>query len=74
MSPLTFMQALGRVLVQQLVLLAQGCLLRQHAPGAIADAFIATRLGEHALGGRVAGAVDLSGFDVGAILQRALPV
>ncbi len=67
------LEALGRVLAQQLVLLAQGCLLRQHAPACVADAFIATRLGEGSLGGRVAGAIDTRGLDVQAILERALP-
>ncbi|MDE2415910.1 MAG: isovaleryl-CoA dehydrogenase [Comamonadaceae bacterium] len=65
-------EALGRLLAQRLVLLAQACLLRQHAPAAMADAFIATRLGA-ASAGRVAGAIDLRGMDVGAILGRAFP-
>jgi len=67
------LEALGRVFVQRLVLLAQGCLLRQHAPAFVAEAFIATRLGQGDLGGRVAGAVDLRGAGVQAILERALP-
>ena len=68
------LEALGRVLAQQLVLLAQGCLLRQHAPACVADAFIATRLGDAGMGARVAGAIDTRGVDTAAILQRALPV
>ncbi|MBF9267458.1 hypothetical protein I4I83_26570, partial [Acidovorax cattleyae] len=47
-------------------------LLRQHAPAAVADAFIATRLGD-AGGGRVAGAVDARILDVDAILRRSCP-
>ncbi|MCZ2104462.1 MAG: acyl-CoA dehydrogenase family protein [Comamonadaceae bacterium] len=68
------LEALGRVLVQQLVLLAQGCLLRQHTPACVADAFIATRLGDAGMGARVAGAIDTREIDTAAILQRALPV
>jgi len=72
-SPLDQLEALGRLLVQRLVLVAQACLLRQHAPAAVADAFIATRLGD-AGAGRVVGAIDARGMDVGAILARALPI
>ena len=43
-------QALGRLLAQRLVLLAQACLLRRHAPSAMADAFIATRLADGGAG------------------------
>ena len=66
------LEPLGRLLAQRLVLLAQACLLRRHAPAAVADAFISTRLGPIAAG-RVAGAVDLRGMDVAAILGRAYP-
>ncbi|WP_026433419.1 acyl-CoA dehydrogenase family protein [Paracidovorax oryzae] len=66
------LEAMGRLAVQRLVLVAQACLLRQHAPSAVADAFIATRLGD-AGGGRVAGAVDARTLDVDAILRRAWP-
>ena len=66
------LEALGRVLVQRLVLVAQACLLRRHAPPAVADAFIATRLGDGGLG-RVVGAIDARAMDVDAILQRAFP-
>ncbi|MBS0611190.1 MAG: isovaleryl-CoA dehydrogenase [Proteobacteria bacterium] len=66
------LEPLGRVLAQQLVLLAQACLLRQHAPACMADAFIATRLGAGGAG-RVAGAIDLRGLDVDAIFARAFP-
>ncbi|MFT4242146.1 MAG: acyl-CoA dehydrogenase family protein [Acidovorax sp.] len=71
-TPPDQLEALGRLLVQRLVLVAQACLLRQHAPAAVADAFIATRLGD-ASAGRVAGAIDVRGMDVGGILARALP-
>ncbi|AVP58941.1 isovaleryl-CoA dehydrogenase [Pulveribacter suum] len=67
------LEALGRVLVQQLVLLAQACLLRQSAPAFVADAFIATRLGDAGTGARVAGAIDTRAMDVQALLQRAFP-
>lgn len=66
------LEAMGRVLVQQLVLVAQGCLLRERAPAAVADAFIASRLADP-LAGRVAGAIDTRAMDVAALLARALP-
>jgi len=62
----------GRRLVQRLVLLAQAGLLRQSAPEAVADAFIATRLRAPA-SGWVAGTLDPAHHDVSAILQRAFP-
>ena len=64
------LEALGRVLVQRLVLVAQACLLRRHAPAAVADGFIATRLGS-AGAGRVVGAIDTRAMDVAAVLARA---
>ncbi|AVS83500.1 DNA alkylation response protein [Paracidovorax avenae] len=64
------LEAMGRLAVQRLVLVAQACLLRRHAPSAVADAFIATRLGDTG-GGRVAGAVDARTLDVDAILRRS---
>lgn len=66
------LEAQARRLVQDLVLLAQACLLRRHAPHAMADGFIATRLGAQQ-GAMVAGAFDPAGLDIAAILQRALP-
>ena len=66
------LEAQARRLVQDLVLLAQACLLRRHAPPAMADGFIATRLGPQQ-GAMVAGAFDPAGLDIAAILQRALP-
>jgi len=71
-TPPESLEALGRVLVQRLVLVAQACLLRRHAPAAVADGFIATRLGESARG-RVVGAIDTRALDVGAVLARAFP-
>ncbi|WP_348682800.1 acyl-CoA dehydrogenase family protein [Acidovorax soli] len=65
-------EALGRVLVQRLVLVAQACLLRRHAPAAVADGFMATRLGS-AGAGRVVGAIDTRAVDVAAVLARAFP-
>ena len=62
----------ARRLVQDLALLAQACLLRKHAPGYMADGFIATRLGAQS-GAMVAGAFDPAALDLTAILQRALP-
>ena len=58
-------------IVLLLVLAAQACLLREHAPQSVADAFVATRFG--GAWGEVAGAVDLRGHDVDALLERALP-
>lgn len=58
--------------MQRLVLVAQACLLRRHAPQAVADAFIATRL-EDSGAGRVVGAIDSRAVDTGTILERAFP-
>lgn len=65
------LEALGRVLAQRLAVAAQGCLLRQHAPGFVADAFIATRLGDR--WGGVVGSIDTRGLAVRELLERALP-
>ena len=62
----------ARRLVQDLALLAQGCLLHKYAPGYMADGFIATRLGEQS-GAMVVGAFNPATLDIPAILQRALP-
>jgi putative acyl-CoA dehydrogenase len=51
------------------VLVAQACLLRRHAPAAVADGFIATRLGS-ASAGRVVGAIDTRAMEVQAVLER----
>lgn len=65
-------EAHARHWVQQLVLVAQACLLRSHAPQMVAEAFIATRFGDGA-SGWVVGAIDTRHVDSEAILQRALP-
>lgn len=62
---------LARLIAQKLVLVAQACLLRRHAPQWVADAFIATRIVHgHA---RVVGAIDTRTLDMAALLERALP-
>ncbi len=71
-TPPNQIEPLARVLAQRLVLLAQACLLRQHAPAATADAFIATRLGAGDPG-RVVGAIATRKMDVASILTRAFP-
>jgi putative acyl-CoA dehydrogenase len=62
-------EAEARWYVERLALLLQASLLLQQAPGAVADAFIATRL--EGKRGHVAGA--LNGLDTGAILSRLGP-
>ncbi|MDF2117698.1 acyl-CoA dehydrogenase family protein [Roseiarcaceae bacterium H3SJ34-1] len=63
------LEAGSRGIAQQLTLLCQAALLNAHAPNPIADAFIATRLGDpHA--GRVFGAIEPTGIDVEAVLER----
>lgn len=71
MQPADHLEALGRRLTERLVLLAQACLLRQHAPNWVADAFVQTRLDTY--WGRVVGAIDTRNLNVDAILQRAYP-
>ncbi|MBV8627914.1 MAG: DNA alkylation response protein, partial [Paraburkholderia sp.] len=64
-------EASARRIAQQLVLVAQATLLVQHAPAAIADAFIATRLADGCgESGRVYGTLPAS-FDHAAIVARA---
>ena len=63
------LEAGGRIIAQQLILLCQGALLNAHAPGPIADAFIATRLGAPR-SGRVFGAIETADMDVEAVLRR----
>ena len=70
-TPPEQLEGLGRRFAQRLVLAAQAVLLRQHAPGFVADAFVATRLDPQ--WGRVVGAIDTRGIHVDALLQRALP-
>ncbi|GAA0742780.1 acyl-CoA dehydrogenase family protein [Ideonella azotifigens] len=71
-EPPEALEGLGRRFAQQLVLVAQAGLLRQHAPAAVSGAFIATRFGDGQWG-RVVGALDTRGLDVNALLQRAYP-
>jgi putative acyl-CoA dehydrogenase len=60
----------ARVLVEDLALALQGALLARHAPKAVADAFVATRLGDTPW--RTYGAFDAE-IDVRAIVTRAMP-
>ncbi|HZW40734.1 MAG TPA: acyl-CoA dehydrogenase family protein, partial [Agromyces sp.] len=60
--------ARARELTERLALLLQGALMLEHAPGAVADAFVRTRLG--AEGGRLYGVLP-RGADTAAILARA---
>ncbi|WP_291591113.1 acyl-CoA dehydrogenase family protein [Comamonas sp. UBA7528] len=64
-------ELLARLIAQKLVLVAQACLLRRHAPSWVADAFIATRIVHGSA--RVVGAIDARTLDVAALLERALP-
>jgi len=64
-------EELARRIAQQLVLVAQGVLLAQHAPGEIAAAFIETRLGGgRDTCGRVYGTLP-GGLDFDAVIDRA---
>ncbi|MGF6779424.1 isovaleryl-CoA dehydrogenase [Paraburkholderia sp. GAS334] len=66
-------EASARRIAQQIVLTAQATLLVQHAPAAIADAFIATRLAQGCGdSGRVYGTLPAA-FDHAAIIERAFP-
>ena len=65
------LEALGRRFAERLVLLAQASLLRRHAPTAVADAFIDTRMDPQ--WGRVVGSIDTRLLAVDVILQRAYP-
>lgn len=61
----------ARGIVEKLALLLQGSLLRRHAPAAVADAFVSSRLGTEGMG-RALGTLP-SGVEVATILDRALP-
>jgi putative acyl-CoA dehydrogenase len=66
-------EASARRIAQQLVLIAQATLLVRHAPAAVADAFIATRLADGCgESGRVYGTLPAS-VDHAAIIERAFP-
>ncbi len=64
------LDARGRALLETIALTAAGTLLRAHAPAAVADAFIATRL---AGSPRRTYGQGLERADVQTILERALP-
>ncbi len=63
--------SLARQVAQQLVLLVQAALLGAHAPRAVADAFVETRL--RGQGGRVFG-VGVPVGEAAALLRRAWPL
>ena len=69
-TPPDQLEALGRRFAERLVLTAQACLLRQHAPAFVADAFLATRLDPR--WGHVVGSIDTRQIEVEALLARAL--
>jgi putative acyl-CoA dehydrogenase len=60
----------GRTLVEGLAVLAAGSILKAHAPAAVADAFIATRLGG---GPKQTYGQGLERADTRAIVERASP-
>ena len=60
----------ARELTEALAVLAAGSILRAHAPTAVADAFIATRLSSHT---RHTYGQGLAGADARAIVDRAFP-
>jgi putative acyl-CoA dehydrogenase len=64
-------EAGARHLVERMVLALQGALLARHAPAAVADAFVATRLDQ--AGGRAAGTLP-AGAEIPAIIERAWPL
>ncbi|MDE2078725.1 MAG: DNA alkylation response protein, partial [Burkholderiales bacterium] len=70
-EPPEHLEALGRRFTERLVLVAQACLLRRHAPTAVADAFVQTRLDPY--WGRVVGSIDIRNVAVDALLERAYP-
>jgi putative acyl-CoA dehydrogenase len=65
------LETLGRRFAERLVLLSQAVLLRRHAPGVVAEAFIASRFDGG--WGHVAGGLDTRGMGVDALLARAFP-
>jgi len=62
------LQAAGRYVAQQLVLLTQANLLRRHAPSHVADAFVQSRFAGR--GGRLYGVFDRK-TPTAALFQRA---
>ncbi len=65
------LESRARLFVERLVRIAAGCVLIEHAPDAVSDGFIATRLGAES--GRLYG-TQATAMDIGAILDRAVPV
>ena len=65
------LEASARILAQQLVLIAQACLLRRYSTTEVSDAFVKTRLSDRR-SGRVVGAIDPGSVQAGPILSRAL--
>ncbi|MGB8651635.1 MAG: acyl-CoA dehydrogenase family protein [Mycobacteriales bacterium] len=63
-------EAGARHLVERLALLLQGSLLVRHAPAAVSDAFVASRL--EGRWGSAFGTLP-AGLDLGAVLERATP-
>jgi putative acyl-CoA dehydrogenase len=63
------LEGLGRSFVQRLVVVAQAGLLCASAPGAVAEGFLASRLGGR--WGQVVGAIDPRQIDLGALLERS---
>jgi len=71
-SPSEQLEGLGRHFTSRLAVLAQACLLRQHAPTFVADGFIATRY-DDLHWGRVVGSVNPQKLAISELLQRAFP-
>ena len=65
------LEARARLVTELLVAVAAGTLLQAHAPAAVADGFLATRLAPDR--GRCYGALETA-IDETAILERAMPV
>ncbi|MDE2401994.1 MAG: acyl-CoA dehydrogenase family protein [Burkholderiales bacterium] len=70
-TPPEQLEALGRRFAERLVLVAQACLLRRHAPVAVSDGFLQSRFDPH--WGRVVGTLVTRGLQVEALLERAYP-
>ena len=72
-GPAEHREGSARRIAQQIVLIAQATLLLKHAPPEVAEAFIATRLGDGCgESGRVYGTLPVT-FDHAAIIERAFP-
>jgi putative acyl-CoA dehydrogenase len=64
------LEPLGRLLAQQLVLVAQGCLLNRFSSPDMSAAFIKTRFSDLPTG-RVVGAIDMGSLDCDELFSRA---